>query len=1052
MDGAPCGRHDEHGTGTYDSLDGAIRNRRMSFARRSGAAASLWLSRSTIRFVAPVLIALTVMLCAAVISLEVLSTIRAYVGGESLFSKGQKNATYYLAQYTVSHSEDDYQLYLTAIAFPLGDRKARLALQESPVDLAAARDGFLAGGNDAADIDSIIRLFRLFGRVGLVRQAIDIWAEGDSYTLRICALAARAHRRSRSAEESAAIRSELQLINRELTPLSARFASTLGEAARLTRSVLVLTLTLSTVFTGFLCIQVTRARVNERDAKERGLTRVTELYAALSRTSQLILRVGDQEQLFDELCRICVGTSGLSLAAVGLLERGSAQARFVASHGVNQSHRQMLTNPDAAGSDQFESARLAVREGTPQVCNRVTAPRGAPFRSTASFPLRCQEEIVGVLSVFSEEPEFFQKDIVDLMGQLAMEASFALESLQREATRRYQAAILADQNRILNLVASGAALTSIFTTLVQFVESQCGGGPCVLLEFEQSGSQPSLVVAPSLPEGFDSAVLGASARRDSGPWTEAMHTRSPVTVGNLADYPLDPQVREYLVDAGLHSASAWPIPGTRGQILGAFALFGGRHEDPNRLSAHLLGISTDLAGIAIESRRAADRIQHLAHHDDLTGLPNRLLFNHHLTRALVRAQRGGQPVGVLFLDLDRFKVINDTLGHGAGDMVLRQAAEHLRLCLREPDTLARVGGDEFTMLVEQFHDPQDLTVIAQRLLAAAAATLTVNGQECQLSGSIGIAIYPKDGTDGASLLKNADIAMYRAKATGRNNFQFYANDMNDHSVERLSLESQLRHAVDRGEFVVHYQPKIDIQTGGIAGAEALVRWLHPTRGLLSPGVFICVAEETGIIGSIGRLVLKTVCADAKRWIDQGIAPLRIAVNLSAQQFADSRLLDDLDSVLGETGCDASSLEFEITESVVMTSPDKALVLLNQIKGRNITLAIDDFGTGHSSLAYLKRFPVDSVKIDRGFVRDICSSHNDLAITKAIIALGHSMGLKVVAEGVETDMQLEILRHNRCDECQGFLYGKAVPAGEFERLLPRAGSVERGMQSGRAPAT
>src|ERR1700687_5714154 len=296
------------------------------------------MSRSTLRFVAPVLVSLSVMLVAAVLSIELLSTIRAWVGGEGLYSKGHKNATYYLAQYSVSHSEVDFQQYLTAIAFPLGDQKARLALQRNPVDLQAAREGFLAGGSDSADIDSIIVLFRLFGHVGRVRRAIEIWTEGDTYTQRICAVAARMQQASQSGappEEQAAIRSELNLINTELTPLAARFSSTLGEVARMTRSLLIIALTIGTLVTGFLCIRVTRARVNERDAKERGLARLTELYAAWSRTSQLISRVSDRGHLFDELCRICVGTSGLSLAAVGLLERDSSRIKFVASHGAD---------------------------------------------------------------------------------------------------------------------------------------------------------------------------------------------------------------------------------------------------------------------------------------------------------------------------------------------------------------------------------------------------------------------------------------------------------------------------------------------------------------------------------------------------------------------------------------------------------------------------------------------------------------------------------------------------------------------------------------------
>jgi diguanylate cyclase (GGDEF)-like protein len=638
------------------------------------------------------------------------------------------------------------------------------------------------------------------------------------------------------------------------------------------------------------------------------------------------------------------------------------------------------------------------------------------------------------LCVFSQEEQFFQQDIIELMEQLAMEASFALESLQREAERRYQATILADQNRILNLVASGADLTVIFTTLAQFVETQSEGGYCSLVALDPTGSHNSLGVAPSLPAGFNRAVMGALHGEGSAACIEAICSLAPVVDDDLAGYPLYEPLRELVHQAGLRSVSAWPILGSKGQVLGALSHYSRRDESQHPLSAHLVRICTDLAGIAIESRWAADRIQHLAHHDDLTGLPNRLLFNSYLPRALARAERIGGAVGVLFLDLDRFKVINDTLGHGAGDAVLCQVSQHLLDCVRASDTLARVGGDEFTLLVEQFDDSQELGAIAQKLLAATARTLTVDGREYHLSGSIGIAIYPKDGGDGASLLKNADIAMYRAKTSGKNNYQFYSNDINVHSVERLSLENELRQAVARREFEVHYQPKVNIQTGRVVGAEALVRWQHPQRGMVLPGEFIFVAEELGLISSLGRLVLETVCVDAKRWRDEGLTPIRVAINLSAQQFADSRMLSDLDGVLRETGCDPQSLEFEITESVVMTNPEKALLLLEQIKEQGITLAIDDFGTGHSSLAYLKRFPVDSVKIDYTFIRDIAADPNDLAITKAIIALGHSMGLKVVAEGVESTTQLEILRRFHCDEFQGFLFSRAIPSADFERVL------------------
>jgi diguanylate cyclase (GGDEF)-like protein len=955
------------------------------------------ISRSAVRFVAPVLISLTVMLVAAVLSIELLSTIRAWVGGEGLYSKGQKNATYYLSQYALSHSEKDYRLYQAAIAFPLGDLKARLALQRRPSDLNAAYAGFLQGGSDAADIDSIIMVFRLFGGVGPVRRAIDIWTEGDSYTSQICALAVVIHPADGSevpAAEQARIRAALHQINDELTPLAARFSSTLGNLARTTRSLLILALALGTLITALLCIRVTRARVRERNAQEQGLARLTELYAALSRTSQLISRVSNRSQLFDELCRICVGTTGLMLAAVGLLKRDRSSIEFVAAHGDKKNYLQtleLLSEKGAADHSDGLHAPLYTRRS--RVFDAADKSRGV-FPSEASFPLICQNEVVGVLCVFSQEKQYFKKDIVELMEQLAMEASFALDGLHREAERRRQASVLADQNRVLNLIASGAELKAILTTLAEFIEVQSEGGLCSLVAQNAGGTGVCVGLSPSMPAGFDRTIAG---------------TR-------------------------LQLVSERPIVGSNDQLLGMLSLYKRPDTEARQPNSQLIGICANLAGIAIESCQAAERIRHLAHHDDLTGLPNRLLFNYQLPKALARAQRDGTSVGVLFLDLDRFKIINDTLGHDAGDMVLRQIAGHLRSCVRETDTLARVGGDEFTVLVEQLDDTQYLGVIAEKLLTAMASPLAIGGNVYQLSGSIGIAMYPEDGADGASLLKNADIAMYGAKASGRNNYQFYSSDINAHSLERLALENELRQAVARREFEVHYQPKVDIPTGRIAGAEALVRWRHPQRGMLLPGEFIFVAEEVGLISSIGSFVLDTVCADIAQWRDAGLPPMRVAINLSAQQFADSRLIDNLNQVLQQTGCDPELLEFEITESVVMTSPGKALQLLEQIKDYGITLAIDDFGTGHSSLAYLKRFPVDSVKIDCTFVRDIAKDPNDVAIIKAIIALGHSLDLKVVAEGVESITQLEILRRFQCDEFQGFLFSEAVPSAKIAGML------------------
>jgi len=995
------------------------------------------LSRSTIRFVAPVLVSLTLMLVAAVVSLEMLSTIRAYVGGESLYSKGQKSAIYYLARYAATHSEQDFRLYRTAIAYPLGDRQARLALQHHPADIAAARRGFLQGGNDPADIDSIVMLFRMFGDFGLMREAVDIWTEGDRYTMRLCALADKLHSAGgprASLAGLAAIRAELDTINRELTPLSARFSYTLGKLARTARTLLVLALTGGTLITGLLCIQVTRARVNERLAKERGLARLTELYAALGKTSQLISRVRDRGQLFDELCRICADTSGLSLAAVGLLKEDRSGLDFKAAHGQAAERLSCMTAAAQRSEIPSQAMHVALDTGRSQVLHREREDAGgSPFHSEASFPLTCQGRIVGALCVFSQEKAFFGDDIVELMEQLAMEVSFALDSLYRESERRRQAQILADQNRILNLIAAGADLEVIFATLVEFLETQCNGLRCALAALDASGER-SLVAAPTLPAGFAQALAAAGEPESSESGSRAVSSIGTPTLANFAVRQLDASLGAQIGETGPHYVTTCPISGSQNQPLGALYLFARQGNPLREHDLRLISICTGLAGIAIEGRWAAERIQHLAHHDDLTGLPNRFLFNSQLEQALARAERLGSALALLFLDLDRFKVINDTLGHAAGDSALAQIARHLRACVRGSDLLARVGGDEFTLVVEHASGIEDLVLISKKLLSTMSSAVTLNGAQYQLSGSIGIAIFPKDGTDAASLLKNADIAMYRAKSTGRNTYHFYANEIDVHSLERLSLENQLRQAAERREFEVHYQPKVDIDTGRIAGAEALVRWRHPQRGLLLPGEFIFVAEEVGLIGAIGKIVLETVCRDVVRWRCARLPAIRVAINLSAQQFADSRLLDDLDQILRDTGCDPQSLEFEITESVVMMNPDSALRLLEHIKTYGITLAIDDFGTGHSSLSYLKRFPVDSIKIDNSFVRDIATDPADLAITKVIIALGHSLSLKVVAEGVESREQLEILRRHGCQEYQGFLFSAAVAAAEFCRML------------------
>jgi len=428
------------------------------------------------------------------------------------------------------------------------------------------------------------------------------------------------------------------------------------------------------------------------------------------------------------------------------------------------------------------------------------------------------------------------------------------------------------------------------------------------------------------------------------------------------------------------------------------------------------------------------RIEYLAYHDGLTALPNRSLFNKLLSQAISQAQRSNKQLAVAFIDLDRFKQINDTLGHEAGDELLKEVATRLKSCLRESDIVARLGGDEFVVLLTELTDEKYAATVAQKIITAIARPFVLLGQEFRVTASIGISTYPLDGADEQTLTKNADIAMYQAKEDGKNNFQFYSEKLNANSLERLTLESSLRHALERGEFQLHYQAKRDIATGQITGMEALLRWQSPDLGMVAPMQFIQVAEETGLIVPIGKWVLQTACLQNVAWQKQGLPRLKIAVNLSARQFTDEHLLRDVAATLKSTGMQARLLELEIHESLLIQDIEKTLKILTALKALGVKIAIDDFGAGFSSLSTLQRFPLDTIKIDRSYIRDITIRDEDSSLTEAIIAMGKSLSLTVVAQGVETKEQADFLREHACDEFQGFYFNKPVSAKQFTELL------------------
>jgi diguanylate cyclase (GGDEF)-like protein/PAS domain S-box-containing protein len=613
---------------------------------------------------------------------------------------------------------------------------------------------------------------------------------------------------------------------------------------------------------------------------------------------------------------------------------------------------------------------------------------------------------------------------------------FGVAGISRDITERKLADSLRDgQARILEMIAMSAPLEDVLEHLVILVESQFKGIIGSVMLLDETRTRLRRGAAPSLPASYARAVDRVRVGPDVSPSGVAAYQRETIIVADILNDPLWEGRRGLTGEYGLRSCWATPILSHRGEALGVFTVYAKEPHEPTLAETSLINVATRIAGIAIERKLTEDRIHFMANHDALTGLPNRTLLNDRLSQAVLYAQRYDRWVTALFIDLDNFKFINDSLGHNAGDELLKAIAKRMVQCIRATDTVVRLGGDEFVIVL--FDQPKDLEVISEtvrKIQSAISEPLNLEGHDLRMTSSSGVAIYPTDGLDADTLLANADAAMYRAKELGRDSFQFYTSELNTKVHEKFLLQEDLRNAVARSEFLLHYQPQVDLRTGRIFAVEALVRWNHPKLGVVPPIKFIPIAEQTGQIVPIGDWVLREACRQNKAWQDSGLPPMVVSVNVSARQFREKDLVARVASVLKESGLDAEYLELEVTESLIMQDVDLAVVTMKKLKALGIQLSIDDFGTGYSSLSALKSFPVTRLKIDKSFVDGLLADENDRAVAGAVISLGQQLNMRVIAEGVETDAQAALLRNINCDEMQGYLFSKPLSAEGIEELL------------------
>jgi len=740
--------------------------------------------------------------------------------------------------------------------------------------------------------------------------------------------------------------------------------------------------------------------ITESKAAAAKIQRMTNLYAALSQCNQAIVRTGSEAELFPQVCRDAVEFGGMKLAWIGLLDATSQIVKPVASFGAGVEYLEGLSiSADANFSTGRGPTGLALREDQPVWCQDfIRDARTAPWHelgashgwaASAVLPLHRNGKVIGSFNLYAGEIDAFDEAAQTLLTEMALDISYALDNFEREAARQRAEARFALAAKVFEQSSEAITITDADNNIVRV--NHAFTAITGYREADVLGQNPRLLASGRHDQDFYRVMWDAVNK--GGSWQgEIWNRRKDGSV-----YP------EWL--------SISRVCDVVGKV------------------TEYIGIFSDIT----EHKKAEEDILRLAHFDPLTGLPNRLLLNDRVSLALSIAQRSQTPMAVLFLDLDHFKNINDTLGHHIGDELLIEMAKRLKTLVREEDTVSRLGGDEF-ILVLPTSDADGAAHVAEKLLEVVARRFQHEQHELVITTSIGIAMYPGDGEDFELLLKSADVAMYRAKQDGRNRYRFFKPEMQESSARNLQLENALRRALERGQLQLYYQPQVAMLDGRVIGAEALLRWIHPELGMVSPAEFVPIAEDSGQIVAIGEWVLRTAVRQMKTWMDSGIAPMIVAVNLSAVQFRQANLPELVTRIVNEEKLPPQYLELELTEGVAMDDPLAAIAVMDDLHQRGIRMSIDDFGTGYSSLSYLKRFKVYKLKIDQSFVRDMTEDPEDKAIVNAVIGLAKSLGLQTIAEGVETECQLAFLREQGCDEVQGYYYSKPLPVDQFEAFV------------------